>query len=322
MLIVVIPALLAVAALFLIYFFKLYAVVACSLIGAAYCGFVFAALRGFGNPTGHVPTTSIGEWLLISLWALIPISVALLSYFFLLQVLKGEGPAWPLGVTVVALIGMYLLYRLPPYTWSFNTESSKESSLHGELDAPKPDWMIEVGDRYRNAMADATGISDFLSFTGQALESAPNSDKFGFEIADYCTKLMINRLRADDYANAERILEAYTDVFLPHAGTNRKTEDVASMGIALSIVSEQPEIAESVFENLLPAELEIESIRNDVLLYNLASHYAISRDKTSLLRAARTAVSLGKTARQFLDDADFAGYLDDEEFLDAIGAAD
>lgn len=322
LLVIIIPALLFVAALFFIYFLKLPAVVICSLLGAAYVGWAYAALKGFGSPTGHVSATSFGEWLGVTLWALVPISVLLLAYYFLLQVLKNDGPVWPLGLAILGLLGMFLLYQYPPNTWFEEPEPRDATDLRGKQEETTPEWVAAVSDRYREAMNDATAIPAFLEFTEHALEADPDADEFAFEIADFCTKLMIERLRAEDFDRAERVFHAYTEIFLPLVGPHRKTEDVASMGLVLSTRSERRGVAESVFEKLLPAEIEFASIQNDVLLYNLASHYAVAEDRANLLRAARAAVARGKSAAQFLEDPDFANYLEDTEFRAIIGAAE
>lgn len=182
----------------------------------------------------------------------------------------------------------------------------------------RKDLLYSIRAEYRKAMDDKEKIPDFLNYTKKKLEESSYSGEYPYEIADYTTKLLLNRLTVGDYSLAEEIFNYYADYFLPQVGLHEKTSDVASIALVLSIVANKENVARKVFDKLLEPDFDIASLENSVLLFNLASYYALHQDKTNLLLATKQAMVKGKRPEDFLNDPDFNDYLNDEDFLTII----
>lgn len=131
-------------------------------------------------------------------------------------------------------------------------------------------------------------------------------------------KLMINSIGGGDFEIARHLFNSYIDSIIPHSGLSEKSSDVASNAIVLSIHLNDEKIYERVEVFILGINFPIEDIRNEILLYNLACHYSLKRDKKQLLPATKQSLKYGKSSDQFLRDGDFSYYLNDEDFLSIL----
>jgi hypothetical protein len=61
-----------------------------------------------------------------------------------------------------------------------------------------------------------------------------------------------------------------------------------------------------------------EKVTEPLLAYNLACGFAVFHDKPNMLAYIEKSLELGKTSRQFMDDKDFEGYIEDQDFLDLL----
>lgn len=91
--------------------------------------------------------------------------------------------------------------------------------------------------------------------------------------------------------------------------SGRELERVLAQLIAICMRSKDDE-GTAALVALVPAELTW-----DILAFNLACYFGVSKNKAELLRVTKRALELGKSPSQFLDDDDFAEYHDDVDFL-------
>ncbi|MDH5178392.1 MAG: hypothetical protein OEZ39_17910 [Gammaproteobacteria bacterium] len=64
-----------------------------------------------------------------------------------------------------------------------------------------------------------------------------------------------------------------------------------------------------------------EQVEEQLLAYNLACGFAAFHDRENMLKYIQISLELGKTAEQFIDDADFAAYLQDQDFQSLLATA-
>ena len=69
---------------------------------------------------------------------------------------------------------------------------------------------------------------------------------------------------------------------------------------------------------MLGESVDISTLENSSLLYNLACYYAVRKKKEEMLAAIRQSRTMGKPATQFLADSDFKDYYLDNDFLKAL----
>ncbi|NRB42442.1 MAG: hypothetical protein HRU20_28900 [Pseudomonadales bacterium] len=137
-------------------------------------------------------------------------------------------------------------------------------------------------------------------------------------LPNYSTKLIIHSLGKRDYQVALKLFDSYVDCIVVNSGLAEKSTDVASNAIVLCIQLKESTIFSRVERCILGEGFNINEMSNEVLLFNLACYYALQRDREKLLPAVRQAVQCGKSAEQFINDADFEFYLDDKAFLSAL----
>lgn len=170
-------------------------------------------------------------------------------------------------------------------------------------------------EKYRAVLEKKAPLSDFIIFTkamkGEEKYTQDSADIF----ADYTTKLMISCMQNNNYNEAKEVLYHYTDNLLPHSFLVNKSNDIASMGIVLSLLSESREISNKVFDKILGKNFHVYGTDNNILLFNLACYYAFNKEKNKMLQAIRQAVYYGKHSESFTEDSDFSYYWEDKEFL-------
>ncbi len=323
---ILIPLFLLVGACFAVFRFGLLAVLVCSLVGAGYCGLVAESLRGMGSPTGYVRDFSVAEFFSVSLQALVPIALSLLAHYYLIQVFKKGFPLWPLVVVALVVAGYFIVkdYDINKFARSVVKKYSDRRLIRAEQNsvAAREEFVDEIQAEYQKALQDPDKIHGFLYYTRQRLELTSDATEYAFEIANFTTKLLLNRLQANDYSLAEDIFNHYVDYFLPRIGLHPKASDVASLGLSLSILAQKENVATKVFDKIMGPDFDIIAIENNVLLFNLAGYYALHQDKPNLLLAAKQALVKGHRPEPFLTDPDFKDYLNDRDFLAVVKAGE
>lgn len=172
---------------------------------------------------------------------------------------------------------------------------------------------------FEKAMQNQAEDAAFIRDTGRMVEHIDENDEVAEAIAQATVRLMFARLKNDNAEATEALFYHYIDALLPRTGFHSKALDIASAALVLDIKHQRPKVAEAAFRHLLDnGNLDIQTLRHDVLIYNLACYYAVQQQKTNMLEATARAIQLGKKPEQFMADTDFENYWDDSEFLAVI----
>ncbi len=173
---------------------------------------------------------------------------------------------------------------------------------------------------FESAMSDSVDsrfVDEFINQTAVIARESNYIDDYSFQLADHTTKLMIHLSKKRKPKLAMSILKHYMNTLLPEAGRDNKTDDVASNGMVLCITENDDSLCNNIFDTLLP-DLNIDNLKNEVLLFNLACYYSLNKKKKEMLRAIKQALLRGKKTSQFNTDTDFKFYWDDPDFLSVI----
>ena len=170
---------------------------------------------------------------------------------------------------------------------------------------------------YHAALKNINKLPAYLITSSDIARYSDHTDEYAFLFADQVTKLLIARLPKSDITSSKRLLIHYIEELMPRAGRNKKTDDVASLGLAYCVFAKDSDTCKIIFDNLLP-ELDITKLDNNILLYNLACYYSVNNKKENMLKSIKQSIKYGKTAEQFLQDSDFEVYWKDTGFLEAI----
>jgi len=313
--ILIIPAIMFMAALVTIYQHGLIAVALWSVLGALYAGVIFQLFKGFGHPHGATPSF---EWLgifRVSFSALVLIAITLMIYYGAVHFLKS-------GSYLFASFFLVLTLMLPltfVLTEGFHPSSFKY--LIASLDKKNPfKQTYEKNDKalkaaFNDGMNDKKSIRSFVKVSTKIARSSPYAKRFSFQFANYSTKILISRTKNRDYGAAKKIVNNYIDNILPFSEYHRKTNDLASNALVLSTLSNDQKFGQKVMDELLGPHVEASTIKNEILLFNLACYYALKKQKNKMLDFIAQALSHGKKAEQFLSDLDFEYYWEDKEFI-------
>jgi hypothetical protein len=157
------------------------------------------------------------------------------------------------------------------------------------------------------------------------------SEKNGFAkeylplTAQYLAELVNKYNLEHKFEQSQVIQRFYIDHILRFVGQNTEEQSVAynhtviaSQSLAAAIWKQDQAMAAAVFDELLGPSFDIAQEENGTLLFNLACYYSINKNKPQLLIASERSRQLGIPAAQFLNDADFTPYLEDEQFLAVI----
>lgn len=95
---------------------------------------------------------------------------------------------------------------------------------------------------------------------------------------------------------------------------------IASQTLAIygQLAPEDKDLVPAVIAKLLGPDFDPQKQTNGTLMYNLACHYAVTKDKPRMLQSITAARRLGKPTSQFMADTDFQNYWKDGEFLKAM----
>jgi predicted DNA-binding WGR domain protein len=116
---------------------------------------------------------------------------------------------------------------------------------------------------------------------------------------------LINTINAGNYGRAAKMIEDLLQKDL----TRHYRQRVQAQGIAVAFRTDNKELMEISTSDVS------EPITSEVLAVNLAWAAAIADDKPNLLKYIRWALRTGKGPERFLDDAGFARYKSDPDFM-------
>lgn len=184
-----------------------------------------------------------------------------------------------------------------------------------DLESDKRDMIRGIRSEFNKALKDKNRIQEFFDYSNQFIKTSPFVKEYSFELADFTTKLLLSRLRANDDQLAEKILLNYIENIIPFAGLSNKSMDVATNGLVLALKHQRKDIFQKIHVHILGPAFDITASHQPILLFNLAAYYAKTQDKENLLLATRQALVSGKKADEFMPDSDFRDYLTDQDFI-------
>ncbi|MCF6324615.1 MAG: hypothetical protein L3J89_09880 [Gammaproteobacteria bacterium] len=313
--ILIIPAIMSMAALVTIYQHGLIAVALWSVLGALYVGVIFQLFRGFGHPHGATPSFDWLDMLRDSFLALVLIAITLMFYYAAVIFFESGSYLFALFFLVLTLMLPYVFVL----TDGFSPSSFKD--LVVSLDRKNPfKQTYEKNDKalkaaFNDGMNDEKSIRSFVKISTKIAKSSPYAKRFSFQFANYSTKILISRTKNRDYGVAKKIVNNYIDNIIPFSGFHIKAYDLASNALVLSMLSNDQKPGQKVIDELLGSHVEANTIKNEILLFNLACYYALKRQKNKMLDFIARSLSCGKKADQFLSDSDFEYYWEDKEFV-------
>lgn len=180
---------------------------------------------------------------------------------------------------------------------------------------------FELGKKYKMAMDTQSKVYGYIKLSEKVAKQYKDQGSLSFSFANYTAKLMIKYSKNTDYNLALTIFDSYVDFIVPSVGLSEKSSDVASMAIYISVMLDDSNIFNKTTEHILGKNMDILTINNNVLHFNLACYYALKQDKTNLLLFVSLARKQGKHAEEFLSDSDFIHYRNDEDFLYAVNTS-
>ena len=223
------------------------------------------------------------------------------------------------------LIPFFILF-LSHNSWKYDESPSYRQS-HKKFKILK-ELREKLENSFELAISNKDNLESYLTLSETFSKKYKNDSFVTFPVAylaptlaNYYTKLLIHNLKNGDNLMATKIFNSYIDNIIPNSGLDKKSTDIASNAIVLSIYIKDDSIYNKVIENILVDKFSIENIDNEILLFNLACYHAIKKDKASLVPMVKQAIKYGKPPENFMNDSDFSFYLEDEDFLAALNTS-
>ena len=175
--------------------------------------------------------------------------------------------------------------------------------------------------KYKAALIDSAEIESYLELSEESAKEYQKKGSFPHDLAAYTANLMLEYINKDEHKVALRVFDSYVDLVLPHSEVATSSTYVASFAIILSMRTKEPTIFDRAEEHIL-SNIDIKKISNSTLLFNLACHYSLKRDKEKLLLYVTLARKQGFAEEAFYSDDDFIYYKGDNDFLLAVKGAE
>lgn len=177
---------------------------------------------------------------------------------------------------------------------------------------------------YDKAKKDPSAFNELLFVSKELLQREDRKDLYMTEINMKLPQLLVNALQLGDIKSAKEQFNAYATQIHPliKDSSNRQAQYailvVASQGAVIYGATRDEAVFTTIHGTLLGENFDIESTNNATLVYNLACIYSLQKNKSEMLKAIIVARKMNKKTEHFLKDGDFAFYLNDSDFLDAI----
>ena len=181
--------------------------------------------------------------------------------------------------------------------------------------------------KYKAALIDSAEIDSYLELSEESVKEYQKKGSFPHDLAAYTANLMLEYINKDEHKVALRVFDSYVDLdldldlVLPHSEVATSSTYVASFAIILSMRTKDPTIFDRAEEHIL-SNIDIKKISNSTLIFNLACHYSLKRDKEKLLLYVTLARKQGFAEEAFYSDDDFIYYKGDNDFLLAVKGAE
>ena len=175
--------------------------------------------------------------------------------------------------------------------------------------------------KYKAALIDSAEVESFLQLSEESVKEYQKKGAFPHNLAAYTANLMLEYMKKDEHKVVLNVFNSYVDLVLLHSGLATSSTYVANFAIILSIRTKEPTIFDRAEEHIL-SNIDIKKISNSTLLFNLACHYSLKRDKEKLLLYVTLARKQGFAEEAFYSDDDFIYYKGDNDFLLAVKGAE
>lgn len=160
----------------------------------------------------------------------------------------------------------------------------------------------------------------------QALIDNQTASKYASSVSYYLASLSYALNNNRKFSENTRLVNFYLDKV--HSVVYKKQTDdlqyrnliiLASQAVYLGSNTGNKDLNDRIANTFIEQDFDLTQETNRVFLFNMACYYAVNHNKPQMLKLINRATELGKMPEEFLKDPDFTDYLQDPEFLNAIG---
>lgn len=158
-------------------------------------------------------------------------------------------------------------------------------------------------------------LDSYHARVDRLIKRSKYANNYSKAMAFFTSKLMVKGLDSDDRQFALSVFNHYIDKIFPYTGSCDYETNIIGNSLVLAIKYNMDDVAKKVFAVLLGQDFDIQQIKNNLVLYNLACYYALNGEKQKMLEAVQQGILHGKDPEQYRQDQDFSDYWQDDDFL-------
>jgi len=230
------------------------------------------------------------------------------------------GYIW-LVIVCVSVVRLFVLSIVNDPVYLEEKKFREERRHHEKHLKEKEQYKAElslISLQYENALKNISDVDKFISYAKKTAEQYKNTHNAASDIDAYMLNLMLGYLEKEEYKFARIILNRYLDDILPFIELVDNRENMASLGLYISIKLNDDEVFERVKVELLGDNFKADELSSPTLLFNFACYYSLRQDKKHTLLYIKLARKQGVLPESFLNDSDFIHYLNDVDFLNTL----
>lgn len=275
-------------------------------------GYIFLMSLGSHAPASKVIFSQLLQLTLLFIYLAVGVD-ALFSTNKLITILSYVWLASVVIVTVTLFIDTY-----KPSELSLQLKEERQYKQRLKEEEARSNALAALEQSFNAAYHDVNLANNFIASSKATAKQYHHDSIMSYHFANYTTKLMLQFMRLEEYSKAEKIFKNYIEILAPQVGLHTKSSDVASNAIVLAFYLNDMTIISKVHEHILGDNMDVETIDNSLLNFNLACYYAITKDKEKLILHTRLSREQGYAKESFYSDKDFYSYKDDEDFILAV----
>ncbi|WP_341676904.1 hypothetical protein [Niveibacterium sp. SC-1] len=226
------------------------------------------------------------------------------------------------GSTTIALPGARLAYVQRPATTKAEQRAARIAANKAASSWQQPFQAARQAAREEPARA----LTDFLQLCAELAQDPQRAEASAPAVTAAYAELLVHYNVSRDFASSSTLMRHYLAAVHPHIGNLVRDPGqpynvtvLASQTLAFGLHSPTDrDLVDTVMQTLIGPQFDPRIQTNATLMYNLACYYAVAGDKPRLLQSVEAARRLGKPASQFMEDADFSSYWQDEAFRKAL----
>ncbi len=275
-------------------------------------GYIFIISLGSHAPATKVIFTQLLQFLALFIY----LAIGVWAFFSSSKIMTLFSYVWLVSVvifTVTLFIDTYV-----PSELSLQLKEERQYKQRLKVEEARGYAIAALEQSFNTAYNDVNLANDFITSSQATAKKYQHDSLMSYHFANYTAKLMIQFMRVEEYSKAEEIFNSYTDILVPQVGLHTKSSDVASNAIILAFYLNDMTLISKVHYNVLGDNMDVETIDNSLLHFNLACFYAITRDKEKLILHITIAREQGYDKESFYSDKDFSSYKDDKDFILAV----